>query len=168
MGNYEIRYESVGVCLLKDSTLMGIFTLSPLNLISIIIIFVSMDPWILPTPNQIVSFGDAMPLSPLDQNYQEIVLALMVTSESHIIFSMNLDIYVPSPWLGYWDSLDPLNKTFTTEESIVEVMSLENTPWNDLHHFSSFIPSLDDMPSYLEAFVSHFPTPPLQTAILVH
>jgi hypothetical protein len=83
----------------------------------------------------------------------------MAASESHTVFSMNLDTYVPSPWLGSWDSPDPLNETFPTDESIIEVMSLDETPWNDLHHRSSFLPSLDEMPSCLEAFCFSFPTP---------
>ena len=109
-----------------------------------------------------------MPLSPLEKNYQEIVLASMATSESHIVFSMKLDTYVPSHWLGSWDSMDHLNDTFPTDESIFEVMSLEKIPWNGLHHRSSFLPSLDEMPSCLEAFISHCPAPPLQAPILVH
>lgn len=109
-----------------------------------------------------------MPLSPLEQNYQEIVLASMVALESHIVFSMNLETYVPSPWLGSWDSPDPLNDAFLIDESIVEVMSLDETPWNILHHCSSFLPNLGEMPSYLEVFVSHCPTHPLQTPVLVH
>jgi len=92
----------------------------------------------------------------------------MVASESHVVFSMSLDTYVPSLWLGSWDSIDPLNKIFPTNESIIEVMSLDETPWNSLHHRSSFLPSLGEMPSCLEAFVSHFPTHPLQTQVLVH
>lgn len=81
---------------------------------------------------------------------------------------MNIDTYVPYPCLGSWDSLDPLNETFTTDKSIIEVMSLNETPWNNLHHNSSFLPSLSEMPSCLEVYISHNPTHPLQTSILVH
>ena len=41
---------------------------------------VSMDPWIVPMADQIDSFGDSMPLSPLEKNYQEIFVPSMVTS----------------------------------------------------------------------------------------
>jgi len=71
----------------------------------------------------------------------------MATSESHI---MNLDTSVPSPWLGSWDCPDPLNETFPTDESIVEVMSLDETPCINIHHRSSFLPGLGEMPSCLE------------------
>lgn len=78
---------------------------------------------------------------------------------------MNPNTYVPSPWLGSLDSLDPLNETLPTNESIIEVMSLDEVPWNGLHHRSSFLPSLDEMPSCIEPSLSHSPTPPLQTTI---
>jgi len=100
MVNTEIPYESVGAHLFKESALMGTFSFPPLNVHSVNMISNSMDPWIIPTEDQINSFGDPMPLSPLEINYQEIVLASMTTSESHIVFSMNLDTYVPSPWMG--------------------------------------------------------------------
>ena len=69
VGNTEIPYKSVGAGLFKDSTLMGTFTLPPLNVHSVNMIMDSMDHWIFPTINQIDSFGDAMPLSPLEINY---------------------------------------------------------------------------------------------------
>lgn len=47
-------------------------------------------------------------------------------------------------------------------------MSLEETPWNDAHHHSSFILSLGEISSCLYTFVSCAPTHPLQTPILVH
>lgn len=64
--------------------------------------------------------------------------------------------------------MDPLNETFPTNESIIEVMSLDETPSSNLHHHSSFFPILSEMPSCLEAFVSHNPMHPLQRSFLVH
>lgn len=100
VGNIEIPYEGVGLCLFKDSYLMGTFTLPPQNFHSVNEISVYVDPWIIPTTNQIDSFGDATPLSPLEKDYQEIILASMTALGNHIVFGMNLDTYVPSPWLG--------------------------------------------------------------------
>lgn len=108
------------------------------------------------------------PLSPVEQAYQAVVLASTVTFESHATLSMHLDVYSQSPWLVSWDSLDPLNEKFPTDESITEVMSLEETPWNDAHHCSSFLPSLGEISSCLDTFVSRTITHPLQTPILVH
>ena len=70
VGNTEIPYESVGAGLFKDSSLMGTFTLPPPNVTSINMISVSTVPWIIPTLDQIDSFGDSIPLSPLEQDYQ--------------------------------------------------------------------------------------------------
>jgi hypothetical protein len=67
VGNTEIPYESVGAGLFKDSALMGTFSLPPPNVHFINMISVSTDPWIIPTLDQIDSFGDAMPLSPLEK-----------------------------------------------------------------------------------------------------
>lgn len=61
-----------------------------------------------------------------------------------------------------------MNEIFPTNESIVEVMSLDETPWNDVHHRSLFLPILSEVPSFLEAFISHNTTHPLQTPVLVH
>lgn len=127
-----------------------------------------MGPWIIPTNNKSDSFGNSMPLSPLELNYQEIVLVSMVTSENHTFFSMNLDTYVSWPWLVSWDSMDPFEWDFPINETIIEVMYLDEIPWNVLHHHSYFLPSLDEMPSCLEVFVSRFPTLPVHTPILVH
>jgi len=66
VGNTKIPYESVGVSIFKGSSLVGNFTLPPPNVTSINMILGSIDPWIIPTPYQIDSFGDSMSLSPLE------------------------------------------------------------------------------------------------------
>jgi hypothetical protein len=78
-------YENVGVGLLKDSSLMGTFPISPpldiprpsvssINMISFVPreLPVSADPWIVPNPRDHVRFGDVMPLSPVESAYQAI------------------------------------------------------------------------------------------------
>ena len=81
---------------------------------------------------------------------------------------MDLDIYSQSPWLGEANSPDPLKDIFPSDEAIVETMSLEELPWSDGHHRSSFMPSLGAMSDCLEHFASQVPTPPLQMQILTH
>lgn len=168
VGNTEVSYVSAEEGIFKDYALMGMFSLPPPNIPSINMIFVSIDPWIKFSPNHIDSFGDSMPLSPLEQPYQEIVSTSMVALESHAIFNMNLDTYAQSPWLGYWDSLDPLSEAFPINKSIVEAMYLDETPWNDLHHCRSFLLSLSEIPSFIDTFVSHNLMHPLQAPILVN
>lgn len=43
-------------------------------------IYISTYPWIIPSLDHIDSFGDSMPLIPLEQSYHESVSALGATS----------------------------------------------------------------------------------------
>ena len=40
---------------------------------------------------------------------------------------------------------DPFNKSFSTDESIREIMTLDELPWDNIHHRSSFLPDLDKL-----------------------
>lgn len=133
-------YESAGAGIFKESALMGLFSLPPRNTAQVNMISTSSDPWIIPSPDQVDSFGDVMPLSPVEVNYSEIVSYLANHTE-HATSSMYFDAYFQSPLLCSLNSSNPLNETFPSNESIMETMSLEETPWNDIHHRSSFLPS---------------------------
>lgn len=52
----------------------------------------------------------------------------------------SFNTYSQSPWLGTLESPNPLAKTFLADGGIVEIMSLEEPPWIDTHHRSSFLP----------------------------
>jgi hypothetical protein len=122
-------YENVGVGLLKDSSLMGTFPIPPppnisnLSVASIHMIStvprelpVSIDPWIVPTPGDHVRFGNIMPLSPIEFDYQAIQLATPTRD--------SLDELLP----------DPFRVIFPTDEMIMSV--LDDTPWDDGNHRS--------------------------------
>jgi len=77
VGDFQLSYESVGVGLLKYSTLMGNFSLptpTPSTLITQVNTISSMvhqslgslDPWVVPTLSQLESFSDIMPLNPVE------------------------------------------------------------------------------------------------------
>lgn len=132
--------ENVGARLFKDPALMGVFPLPPPNLASINMISVHSDTWVLPPANQIESWGDMMPLSPAELNYVEIVAASAPPPEP-TLSSRALDSYVHSPWLGDDATSDPLKEIFPSDEAIIETMSLEEPPWFDHHHRSSFLPA---------------------------
>ena len=68
-------FESVGLGLFKDPALMGIFPLPPPNTIQVNMISQSDDPWIVSLLEKVDSFGDLMPLSPVELNYCEILVA---------------------------------------------------------------------------------------------
>ena len=63
-------YESVGASLFKASILMGIFPLPPPHFDS-----VKFDPWVVPSPDLVDTWGEVLPLSPAKINYVEIVSA---------------------------------------------------------------------------------------------
>jgi hypothetical protein len=74
LGDHLVTYESIGVGLLKDSSLMGTFP-TPLPPTTHHIVVVNMistmpyqslessDPWIVPSPLEFDVLGDTMPLS---------------------------------------------------------------------------------------------------------
>ena len=140
---------------------MGIFPAPPLHTAQVNMISRSDDPWLIPTLEQVLEFGESMPLTLVEINYCEIVTASDPPPPQHAPSSMALDIYSQSPWLSEADSPDPLKEIFPSDEAIVEKMSLEELPWSDGHHRSSFMPSLGAMSDCLECFGSQVPTPPL-------
>lgn len=89
----SIPYESVGARLFKDLALMGVFSLPPPNVTSINTISINIDPWVIPPIDQADSWGVVMPLSPVELNYVEIVLALVSSSDSAPL-SRSFDTYV--------------------------------------------------------------------------
>lgn len=139
--NTSISFKSVGAGLFKDPALMGVFSLPPPNLASISMILVRSDPWVLPPIDQIESWGEEMSLSPAELNYIEIAVVSAPPVESASL-RRALDSYDYSPWLGECASLDPLKEIFPSDEGIIETMSLKEPPWFNLHHRSSFLPTL--------------------------
>jgi hypothetical protein len=79
---------------------------------------VSYDPWMVPNPDDHLRYGDEMPLSLVKSAYQ----AIQSTTPS-------------TPSLGDL-SLNPFCVIFPTDEMIMSVMSMEDTPWDDGHHRS--------------------------------
>ena len=108
-----------------------------------------------------------MSLSPAELNYIEIVAVSAPPAESSSL-SGALDSYDYSPWLGECASSDPLKEIFPSDEAIMETMSLEEPPWFNLHHHSSFLPTLRETLACLERFAPCLPSQPLQTPIQVY
>ena len=78
--DHPVTYESVGVGLLKDSSLMGTFPtplpptahhIATVNMISTMPYqsLESSDPWIVPSPLEFDVLSDTMPLSPAEAAY---------------------------------------------------------------------------------------------------
>jgi hypothetical protein len=135
-------YENVRVGLLKDSTLMGTFPIPPpdisppfvasINMISTTVHETpeSYDPWVVPNPGDHLRYGNQMPLSLVESAYQ----AIQSTTPS-------------SPSLCD-SSPDLFHVIFPTDEMIMSVMSMEDTPWDDGHHRSILFLEHDTIESY--------------------
>jgi hypothetical protein len=65
-------------------------------------------------------------------------------------------------------SPDPFDDTIPTDESIMDIMSLEDTPWDDGHHHSSFLPKIETIESHLESSFPYEEIENSQTPILIH
>ena len=117
--------------LFKDPCLMGFFPLStpaipkiaPVNMISSV---GSYDPWVLPCPSEIESFGDIMPLSLAQLSYSAIQSAgQYVDPDPCLSFSGELDqSFFPHVARPISVAHDFLNDILPSNESILEVFSL--------------------------------------------
>jgi hypothetical protein len=135
-------YKNVDVGILKDSTLMGTFPIplpdippplvASINMISTIVHETpeSYDPWIVPRSGDYLCYCDHMPLSLVESAYQ----AIQSTT--------------PSPPSLCDTSLDIFHMIFPTDEMIMSVISMEDTPWDDGHHCSILFLERDTMESY--------------------
>ena len=117
-------YESVGVRLLKDSSLMGAFPSSPPTVASVNMITSlvqqsqdSFDPWVVLDPSTVEFLGDAMPLSIAKEQYVAIQAASDTPScdESNLATSDSLLNWLKSTP----SSLDHFLKIFLSEKSIL-------------------------------------------------
>jgi hypothetical protein len=121
-------YENVGVGLLKDSMLMGTFTIPPpnvphLSVASINIISTSIhgtptsqNPRMVRDPNDHLLYGDIMPLSLVKSTYQAIQ---SITPSTLSLGELSLDLFCV---------------IFPMDKMIMSIM--EDNPWNDGHHRS--------------------------------
>jgi hypothetical protein len=90
----------------------------------------SYDPWVVPNPADYLRYGDNMPLSLVESSYQAIQSA------------------TPTPPSLCDSSLDLFHMIFPTDEMIMSVMSMEDTPWDDGHHHSILFLECDTIESY--------------------
>jgi hypothetical protein len=141
-------YESVGVGLLKYSSLMGTFPtplpptahhIAAVNMISNMPYqsLESSDPWIVPSPLEFDVLGDTMSLSLAEAAYVAIQSASPSSNTSH---SLAPDTYSVPSWLDSLSSaIDYISQIFPSDESIMEMLSIDDLPWDDNHHRSSFL-----------------------------
>jgi hypothetical protein len=178
--NSQPTTKNIGVGMY--SSLMGTFEFSALNhqvvsmssrhvLIGRSIPFCTSyfsDPWTLPSPTSSCEgqfhAGMAIPLSTMEIAYQ-------------VVLDSSID---PDPITSPMDEEDPilrpvwatslscsndfLDENFPSDEAILEAMNGSDRPWDDMHHRSYFLPSLerieqDDFRSTLSEIVGHVVVP---------
>jgi hypothetical protein len=164
LGDSNITYESVRVGLLKYSSLMGTFptplpsTTQHITKVNMILTMVhqsleSSDPWIIPSPLEFDSLGDTMPLSPTKVEYDTIQSTSPSPDDQHLLASNFSSL--PSCLDSLSSTFDYILHIFPSDESIMEMTSIEEAPWDDNHHRSSFLPCLDEIEKYISSI---FPT----------
>ena len=94
------------------------------------------DSCIVPSETDIQSFGDQMLLIPIEKFYE----AIYSDCVTHTFSSIN---WVDRS-LDYGIPYDPFSCIFSTDESIMEIMMLEDMPWDRHHHCSSLPDSIED------------------------
>jgi hypothetical protein len=137
LGDHPVTYESVGVGLLKDSSLMGTFP-APLPHTSHHIVVINMistmpyqslessDPWIVPSPFEFNVLNDTMPLSLAEAAYVAIQSTSPSPNNSH---SLAPDAYSVPSWLDSLSSaVDYISHIFPSDESIMEMLSIDEFP----------------------------------------
>jgi hypothetical protein len=154
LGDSKITYESVGVGILKYSSLMGTFPtpvphisqhIATINMILTMVhqSLESSDPWIVPIPLEFNTLGDTMPLSLSKVEYEAIQSTSPSPDDQHLLVYNSYSL--PS-WLDSLSStFDYILQIFPSDESIMEMLNIKESPWDDNHQHSSFLPILDEI-----------------------
>jgi hypothetical protein len=149
LGDHKITYESVGVGLLKDSSLMDTFPtplpptthhIATVNMISTASYqsLESSNPWIVPHPLELDALGDTMPLSPAETSYVSIQSASPSSYYQHLVAPYGSSMQ--SRLSSLPSAIDYISPIFPLDESIMEMLSIDDLPRDDNHHRSSFLP----------------------------
>jgi hypothetical protein len=137
LGDHPVTYESVGVGLLKDSSLMGTFPtplpptvhhIAVVNMISTMPYqsLESSDPWVVPSCLEFDVLGDTMSPSPAEAAYIAIQSASPSSNTSHLLAP---DTYSVPLWLDSLSSaIDYISHIFPSNESIMEILSIDDLP----------------------------------------
>jgi hypothetical protein len=103
----------------------------------------SSDPWIVPSPLEFNVLGNTMPLSPAEAAYVAIQSASPSPYNPHLLAP---DAYmIPSTLDSLSSAIDYISQIFPSDESIMEMLSIDDVPWDDNHHRSSFLLPLNEI-----------------------
>jgi hypothetical protein len=154
LGDHKITYESVGVGLLKDSSLMGTFPtplpptthhIATIDMISTAAYqsLESSDAWIVPRPLEFDALGDTVPLSPAETSYISTQSTSPSSDDQHLLTT---DSSSMQSWLSSLSSaIDYISPIFSFDESIPEMLRIDKLPRDNNHHRSSFLPPREEI-----------------------
>jgi hypothetical protein len=143
LGDSHITYESVGVDILNDTSLMGTFPthlpptthhISTINMISTMAYqsLESSDPRLVPSLLELDALGDTMPLNTTEASYDAIQYSSPSVDDQHLLAS---NAYLFPSWLNSLSSsFDYISYIFPSDESIMEILSVDELPWDENHH----------------------------------
>jgi hypothetical protein len=98
----------------------------------------SSDPWIVPSSLEFDALGDTMPLSPAETPYVVVQSASPSSDDPHLLAPDN---YSTPSWFNSLSSrIDYISPIFPSDETIREMLSIDELPWDDNHHRPSFLP----------------------------
>ena len=97
--------------------------------------------------------NESTSFSPFEKIYNAIQATSHSPTNDHLLvasdcYHMPYWLENPSPYLDY------LSHTFPMDESIMEVMSLDEMPWEDYHHRSSFLSPCHMVEDHFTSMVS--------------
>ena len=149
LGQSPPPYQLIGVGMLKDSSLMGIFPSTPPSMDTVTVQMIASFDYE-PKGKHVV---DSTSLTPHEAIYDTIQTFFDDhTDDLHLVPS---DSYHLSYWLEpSLPTLDYLSETFPSDESIIEIMNMDEPIWEDHHHRSMFLPNTS---SVSHDFTSLFP-----------
>jgi hypothetical protein len=176
LGDHKITYESIGVGLLKDASLMGTFptplppTTHHFSTVDMIIIVAyqsleSSNPWIVPCPLEFDALGDTVPLSPAKPLYVSIESAPPLSDDQHLLAPNSSSMQSQlSPLPSVIDYISPI---FPLDESIPEMLRIDKLTWDNNCHRSSFLPPREEIRVDIQPISPldvDFPSSPMSSA----
>jgi hypothetical protein len=103
----------------------------------------SSDSWIVPSPLEFDALGETVPLNPAETSYVAIQSTSPSPDDQHLLA---LDSYSMPLWLNsLWYAIDYISPIFHSDESIMEMLSIDKLPRDDNHHRSYFLPPREEI-----------------------
>jgi hypothetical protein len=152
VGESSGGYENVNIGMFKDPFLMGIFPFCALDTTHISLINMifsstneslrSVDPWVVPHPEDVDSYGSFIPLIMVEIVDPTIPLTYIDTSQQH---HLHVECDQPSLPIRVVESLkshDFLDTKLPSKEAILEVMASIDNPKEEKNHLTLLLPDL--------------------------